>query len=149
MGFLTQANERCAVVGTIDPDAYSAGTELTDPIDMSKFDKVLFIVMAGTLATNNTTDFKITASETSGGSYEDLDGHAITQLTEAGSDSDKQALIEVKAIDVLTAGKRYIKGSLTVATAAADAAVVALGFDPNYGPAHMYDLASVDEIVNP
>ena len=145
---MNAANERCAIVGTIDPDAYTANTYLTDAIDMSKFDRVLFIVAVGDLTTNNTTDFSVHASATSGGSYGLLAGSAITQLTEAGSDSDKQVLVEVKAIDVLAAGKQFVKGVLVTATAAADAAVIALGFDPQYGPASMYDLASVDEVIN-
>lgn len=146
---VSRANERCALIGTIDPDAYSTGEELTDAIDMQDFDRVLFIVMAGTLASTAELDFAVVASETSGGSYAALDNAAITTLTQAGTDSDKQALVEVKAIDVLTAGKRFIKGSMTLTTAGGDAAVVALGFDPHYGPASMYDLASVDEVVNP
>lgn len=146
---MDKASERLALVGTIDPDAYAAGTYLTDAIDMADFDRVLFLILAGDLVTNNTTDFKVTASVASGGTYYDLTGAAITQLTEAGSDSDKQAMVEVKAIDVLAAGYRYIKGSLTVATAGADASVVALGFDPHYGPASDQNLTSVAEIVTP
>ena len=140
-------SEKVAVVGIIDPDAYTAATYLTAAIEMSLLDRVAFIVQVGTMATNSTVDFSVTASATSGGSYVALTGKAITQLTEAGTDSDKQAIVEVTGDEVLAQGYRYIKGSLVVATAASDAGVIALGSSLRYQPAENYDLTSVDEIV--
>ncbi len=140
-------SEAVAVVACIDPDAYGTGAQTSDWIDMSKFERVLFIVQAGTLGSSATLDFKVQQSAAdSGTNPADISGKAITQLTEAGTDSDKQALVEVRA-DELTAGYRYIAGVLTVGTATSDAGVLAIASEPNYGPAYDYDLASVDEIV--
>lgn len=137
--------ERFAVVAAIDPDAYATGTQGTDSIDMLYRDRVAFIVMAGTLGTNATIDFKVQESA-DGSTWSDLSGKAITQLTDAGTDDDKQAIVEVAA-DEMSSGKRYLRGVLTVGTAASDAAVIAVAGDHRYEPASDYDLASVDEIV--
>lgn len=139
-------SEQQAVVGIIDPDVYTANTYLTAAIDMAKFESIQAIVMAGTLGTSATVDAKLTASATSSGSYSDITGKAITQLTEAGTDSDKQAIINLRA-EELTEGLRYVKLSLTVATATSDAGAIVLGANPRYGPASDSDLTSVDEIV--
>ena len=135
-----------AVLATIDPDAYTASTYLTDEIDMKLWGQVMFVVMVGTMASSSTVDFAVDSADASGGSF-DNEVAAITKLTEAGSDSDKQVIVNVKASD-LPSGDRFIKGDLTVAAAASDCAVVAIGLDPRDSPASDNDLASVDEIVN-
>jgi hypothetical protein len=141
-----RATEKMGVVGIIDPDAYTAATYLTGAIDMSKWNRVVFIVMAGDLGSSATVDFKVTEASTSGGSYSDISGKAITQLTQAGTDDNKQALVEVLASE-LGSGKQFIKGSFTVGTATSDGGVIALGFHPRFGPAGDFDLTAVDEIV--
>ena len=141
-----RATEVMGVVGIIDPDAYTASTYLTGAIDMSKWGRVVFIVMAGDLGSSATVDFKVTEAATSGGSYSDITGKAITQLTQAGTDDNKQALVEVLASE-LGSGKQFLKGSLTVGTATSDAGVIVLGFHPRFGPAGDQDATTVDEIV--
>ncbi|RMG90728.1 MAG: hypothetical protein D6706_18990, partial [Chloroflexi bacterium] len=92
-------------------------------------------------------DFQVHESKDSSGTGEQLlTGKSITQLTQAGTDSNKQVLVEVRA-DELSAGYTHLRGRLIIGTAASDAAVIALGGDARYGPASDYDLASVDEIV--
>lgn len=140
-------SEAVAVVACIDPDAYATGAQTSDWIDMSKQERVLFIVQAGTLGSSATLDFKVQQSAAANGANPaDITGKAITQLTEAGTDSDKQALVEVRASE-LTDGYRYIAGVMTVGAATSDAGMVAIAGNPVYGPASDYDLASVDEIV--
>lgn len=144
----SRLSERLAVVAAIDPDAYGTGAQESDIIDMSLHRRVLFFVMAGTLGTSATLDFKVEASANSNmSSASDLTGKAITQLTQAGTDSDKQAIVEVTAAEVRDAGARYIRGVLTIGTAGSDAGVLAVAGDARYQPASEYDLASVDEIV--
>jgi hypothetical protein len=139
--------EALAVVACIDPDAYGTGAQTSDWIDMSKFERVAFIVQAGTLGSSATLDFKVQQSKLANGSSPvDISGKAITQLTEAGTDSDKQVVVSVEASE-LSDGYRYIAGLMTVGVASSDAGVVAVATNPNYGPASDYDLASVDELV--
>jgi hypothetical protein len=146
---MIRADQAVAVVECTDPDAYTTGDVTGDIIDMMKFEQVMFVVMAGALGSTATVDFQVYQGNTSGmGGAKVISGAAITQLTEAGTDSDKQAIVVVKQADLdVENGFRWIRGTLTVGTATSDAGVVALGLYPTYGPASDYDLTSVDEIV--
>lgn len=141
-------SERLAVVACIDPDAYGTGTQTSDWIDLTKFGRVLFIVMAGTMVSNCTLDFQVhEATDSSGTGAQAISGKAITQLTEAGTDSDKQAVVEVQSIE-LSSGFTHVAGKLILGTAGSDSGVIALAGDARYLPASDYDLATVDEIVS-
>jgi len=142
-------SEYLAIVATIDPDAYATGTQLSDAIDMSVHQRVMFIVEAGALGASATLDFYVMESATSGGTYTRVSGKNITQLTQAGTDSDKQAVVNVSA-DELSTGMRYLKGSLRVGTATSDCGAPCLAekrFSDAVTSTSYGDLASVDEIV--
>ena len=144
---LNKQYEEWALVGVIDPDAYTAGEQLTAAIDMSKWEDILFVVLVGDLGTNATVDASLKASATSGGTYAAISGKAITQLTQAGTDkSNTQAYIHLRG-DEMPAGKYYVKGSMTVGTATSDAGAIVLGRPRKFKPASDNDLASVGEIV--
>jgi len=138
-------SEEWGVVATVDPDVLTATTHDSDEIDMSKFEQVTCIAMAGTLGSSATFDCKLQSATTSGGSFADITGKSITQLTEAGTDDDKQAIINLRG-DELTEGHRYVKAVVTVGTATSDGACIILGKGKS-GPSSDNDLASVDEIV--
>ena len=143
----TLPTEAAAVIGVIDPDANSAAAYDSDEIDMSKWESIQAICMAGALGSSATLDFKLQSATASGGSFSDITGKAITQLTQAGSDSDKQAVINLRA-EELTAGHRYVKAVMTVGTATSDSAAIVLGQGARHAPASDNDLSSVDEIVS-
>ena len=148
MTYHPRLSEALAVVDCIDPDAYTTADITGDTIDMSKHARVMFIVMAGTLGTSATVNFVVYGSASSNMATPGaLTGKLITQLTEAGTDSDKQAVVEVTAEEVKAQGYRYIRGTLTIGTATSDAGVVTLADHSRYAPASELDLASVDEIV--
>lgn len=141
-------SEKIAVVATIDPDAYTTGVQSSDYVDMADFEKVMFIVQVGTLGSLATVDFKLQeAKDTSATGLQDISGKSITQMTAAGTDSDKQAIVEISAPE-LSEGYRYVKGVMTIGVAASDASMVAVAGDPKYSPVAAFDLASVDEIVS-
>lgn len=142
-------SERAAIVGMIDPDVYTAATYVTGWVNAEDFASFLGIVMAGTLGSSATLDAKIEqASDSSGTGAKDLTGSAITQLTQAGTDSDKQALINFRAEDLdINNGFTHVRLSITVGTATSDAGAMLLGFDARQYPASDTDAASVDEIV--
>jgi hypothetical protein len=148
MGYTERLSQQLAVVGTVDPQSATAETYLTDAIDMKQHRRVLFIVAVGALTSSNTTDFSVVGDPVTGGSYATtITGKAITQLTKAGSDDNKQVLVEVTAEECAAQGVAFIKGKLVTAAAAALACVIALADATRYGPASNFDLASVDEIV--
>jgi hypothetical protein len=142
-------SEELAIVGTIDPDAYAANSYETDVIALENGRRVVFVVMAGDLGSSATLDFKVQGATSSGGSYADISGASITQLTQAGSDSDKQVVLEIsnEYIENLGLGYTHIKGVMTVGTATSDCGAIALQGRLRYKPASDFDLSSVDEIV--
>lgn len=138
-------SDRIPVLGAIDPDVYAAGSYTSDYVDMSQVHSMIAIVMAGTLGTSATLDAKLVeATDSSGTGAQDLSGKAITQLTQAGSDSDKQAIINLRA-DEMSDGFTHAALVITVATASSDAGAVLIGGDARIEP--LADLSSVDEIV--
>lgn len=143
----TKPSERAAIVATIDPASLTANTYVSDWVDASKFDNLMAVILLGAMTTNATFNAKLIQSEAAVGSSPiDVAGKAVTELTKAGSDDNKQVIINLRG-DELTEGYRYVALSITTATAATIAGAAILGFNPNYGPASDYDLASVDEIV--
>lgn len=146
--FEARLSERLAVVATVDPDAYGTGGQNCDVIDMKLHQRVIFIVMLGDFVSTGKADFAVYGDTASNGSFATLiTGKSITQLTQAGTDDNKQVVVEVTAEEVAAQGFRYIRGTLTLTVAGADAGVVALAGDDRYQPASDNDLASVDEIV--
>lgn len=145
----TLPTQRVGVVGIIDPDAYTAATYTSGWIDAAAANSFMAIVMAGTLGASATLDAKLEQASDSGGTgAKDITGKAITQLTQAGTDSDKQAIISLTADELdLANGFTHFRLSMTVATATSDAGGIVLAMDHRYGPASDRDIAAVDEIV--
>lgn len=141
-------SNRAVLAGVIDPDAYAAGTVTSGWISMADFGAIQAIVMAGDLGTSATLDAKLEqASDSSGTGAKDITGKAITQLTQAGSDSNKQAIINCRADELdVDNSFTHVRLSMTVATATSDAGALVLGHDARYAPEA--DLSSVDEVVS-
>lgn len=144
-----KASEQVAVVGNIDPDAYAASTYTTGWIAAWNFHSFMAIVQAGDLGASATLDAKLQqASDGSGTGAKDITGKAITQLTQAGGDSNKQAVINLRPSELdLDNGFTHFRLSMTIGTASSDAGAVVLGVGPRSGPASDHDDAAVAEIV--
>lgn len=150
MNMNAMGSDQIAVAAVIDPDVLSAAAHSSGYVDMAKFESLLAIVMAGTLGSSATLDAKLQqATDASGTGLKDITGAAITQLTQAGTDSDKQALIGCRAEDLdIDNGFRFVKLVITVATASSDGGGVVLGVNPRSMPASDDDVSTVDEVVN-
>lgn len=141
-------SEAVAVVGAIDPDAYAAGTYTTGYIPMKLFRRFMAVVTAGDFVSTGVLNAKIIAyTDASGTGAFDVPGAAMTQMTEAGTDSNKQAVINFDT-QALAGNTEYthFRLSATLTVAGADMGAVVLGFDPLYGPASDNDAATVDSI---
>lgn len=139
--------EDLAVLGTIDPASISASTVNTDFVDMRYWREVLFIVVTGVLGSSATADLVIKGDSASGGSYTTtITGKSLTQLVKASHDN-KQAIIRVTAEEVAAQGFRYIRGALTIGTAASIATVLVVGAHARYSDAADFDSADVVQIV--
>ena len=148
-----RATDRAAVVGIIDPDAYTAAAYSTTWVDVSKYKSLMYIAIAGDIVSTGTIDAALyAADDASGTNPVAITGKAITQLTQAGTDSNKQAVINVREDEVRAqatlAGKKFVAMTCTLGTAGADFAAIVIGLDPAYGVASDNDLAAVDEIVD-
>ena len=139
--------EQLSVVSCIDPDAYTAATYNGDVIDMQDFRRVIFILQAGDLGSSATLDYRVEGSAVVGLTSSGTVGTAATQLTQAGTDSNKQVVIEVTVEQVAALGYRFIRDEMIVGTATSDCGAVAVGQLARYSPGSEYDLASVDEIL--
>lgn len=148
--------EVASIVATVDPDAYGPGVYYSDYVDMGDWHAVMAVVCAGTISTNGTVDAALLQSTSAAGAGETtIAGKSITTLTQAGTDSDKQAIINLRPDELdIDGGYRYVRLRITTdETASPSAAVndisaVIMGVWPRNGTAESQDLASVDEIID-
>jgi len=141
-------SNNAVLAGIIDPDAYAASTVTSGWVSLVTYEAIQAIVMAGTLGASATLDAKLEQASDSGGTgAKDITGKSITQLTQAGTDSDKQAIINCRSDELDVAnGFTHVRLSMTIGTATSDAGGLILGHYARYQPAT--DLASVDEVVS-
>ena len=142
-------SEVAGIVGVIDPDALAASTVTSAWISAKNFTSFMTIVQAGDLGAAATVDAKLQqATSGAGAGAKDITGKLITQLTQAGTDSDKQVIINLRPEELDVKNDfAFFRLSLTVAVAASEVSAVILGMFPARGPATGVDLATVDEIV--
>ena len=95
-------SEKIAVLGTIDPDAYAASTIVSDYCSLEKFESLMIVLTVGDIVATGTIDavVKQATSSAGAGAKNLTTSKAITQLTQAGSDSNKQVIINVRAEDL-------------------------------------------------
>lgn len=143
--FNVRPSDRATVVATIDPSSQAAGTLTSDWVSMNDFQSIEAIVIGGTLGASATVDAVLQqATDSSGtGAKAFSPAKAITQMTKAGSDDNKQAVLNCYASELDVAnGFTHVALKITVGTAASLTAGIILGHDAKYQPATA--LASVD-----
>lgn len=147
--FNTKGSEQVAVLGVAAPASQGAGAATTAYVNAKNFDQIMVIVSAGALGTAATLDAKLVQATAVGGTgSKDVTGKAITQLTKAGTDDNKQAIINLRTAELdITGGFFWVAVTVTVAEAASLVSVVILGVGPRYGPASLNDVATVDSIA--
>lgn len=145
---MLKPSEKATVLARIDPDAQAASTVDSAWVKASDYAQFLAVVMAGDLGASATVDASIRqATDGSGTGAKAITGASITQLTQAGTDSDKIALINLDPNRLDVDGDfDYISVRVTVGVAASEVAALILGFGARFGPgAH---IAAVDEVVS-
>lgn len=148
-------SEKVAVLGAIDPDAYTAASPnssySTSWVEAAQFHQLLAIVMVGTLGTGAEIDAKLEQATSSGGAgAKDVTGKAITQISESDSPTpnDKQMLINLRGAELDVENDfTHVRLTITVGDATSDFGGLLLGLDPRFGPADDFDASSVSEIV--
>lgn len=146
MGINAKLYEDVRVLGVIDPDAYAANSYSTGWIAAADYQRFMAIVMAGDLGSSATLDAKIEEATSAGGAgVQDCPGKAITQLTQAGTDSNKQVLIHVGQED-LSEGFTHFRLTIAVGVATSDAGALVVGVEPTRS--YQSQAATVDEMVD-
>jgi hypothetical protein len=143
MAYPVTLSESLAVVGVINPDAYTAGTVYTAAIEMNRVNQLVAIVNIGEITGDGTVNFALQQSATSGGSYTTITDKAMTEIE---TDGDKQVVISLDASEI-GKDKPFVKGNLTTAVAAVDVGVVILGSTARYDPASDFNLGTVAQII--
>jgi hypothetical protein len=110
-----QYTNRTSTTLALAPVSKSAGTTTSSAIDLTGYQSGVLVVGAGVIGSSGTIDCKVQSSATSGGTYADITGAAITQMTQAGGDSGSIQVIPFE----LPAGQPFVKTVLVNATAAA------------------------------
>lgn len=130
---LLKPSSRVAELGHIDPQSATTAKG-TAWVDISLYENLEAKGAVGAIASTGTVDAKLQqATSDAGAGAKDVTGKAITQLTEAGTDSNKQFLINATASDFDHAnGFRYCRLLMTPATAAALIYGELRGFDCKY-----------------
>lgn len=139
-----------AALATIRPEVHAAGAVSTPWVSLTDFKQIAALISVGALGANGTIDAKLEqATDGAGAGQKDLDGAAITQLTQAGDDdSDKQVMIECHGEDLDLKGKfTHVRLTVDVGTAACGFGATIIGMDPRYAPASKHNPDSVAEIV--
>lgn len=141
-------SNQAVLAAVIDPDALTAGDHSSGWVHMGTYEAIQAIAFAGTLGSSATFDAKLEqATDGSGTGVKDITGKAITQLTQAGTDSDKQAIINCRSEELDVAnGFDYVRLTITVGTATSDGGGCILGHYARYQPAA--DVSTVDEVVS-
>lgn len=140
-------SNQAVVAGVIDPDLNAADTYETGWIDMGQFEAIQAIVLAGALGTDATLNAKLEQdTDGQGNNAKDVPGKAITEMDEGDGDSDEQAIINCRSDELdVDGGFRFVRLSMTVATASSDSAAIVLGHYARYQPAAAAD--SVVEVI--
>ena len=146
---MLKPSQRAGILGVVTPQSATT-VQSTAWVDASLWGNLLGTVSLGVISATGTVDAKLQqATDNAGAGAKDITGKAITQLTQAGGGSGKQAEINLKPDELdINNGFKYVRLSITPATAAALITGTLLGFDARYGPADTGDAATVVEIIN-
>ena len=124
-------SQRASLLAAI-PSQSASAVQSSGWVDASLFEWLVATINVGTISASGTVNAKLQQATSSGGAgAKDVANSAITALTQAGSNSNEEAWIEVKA-DQLDGehGFRYVQLSITPAVAAAVIGGELYGFDP-------------------
>lgn len=140
-------SDKVTVLAKLDPVSQGAATVTTGWVPAYLYNQILAALAVGALGASATVDAKLQqATDGAGAGAKDVTGATITQLTQAGTDSNKVVLInlDTNKLDVQN-GFDYVRLSVTVAAAASLIQAYILGLHARFGPAAQ--IAAVDEVV--
>jgi len=138
--------EQWTPIARINPASYNS-EQNTARFAVGAYRRFLVILMVGAITSTGTLDIDIEQSDAaSGGTTKNVTGKSITQLTQAGSDSNKIVAIEIASEELDTnGGFAWLNVELTPLTAASICGVLVLAGDARHQPV---SVANWDEVKN-
>jgi len=120
-------SELLDVAAAHDPDVYTATAYSSGYADMRDYEQLLAVFLLGDMGSSATYIAKLqSAVAASGGA--DIVGKTITSLTQAGTDGDKQAMINLRREEMDLANlHRFVKALITIGVQSVDSSVIILG----------------------
>ncbi len=117
-------------------DSVAPSTITSAYVDAGHFHRLFLYADIGDIVATGTVDIKLTQAQDSGGTgVKDISGKAITQLTQAGGDSDSIVGIELRPEELdVNNGFNWVGVVIVVGTAAAELSAVLWKFVPRYEP---------------
>ena len=141
-------SQNITVAGKIAPVSQAAGSVSTGWIDAAEFSYICAIVQSGVMGASATIDAILQQATDSGGTgAKAITGAALTQLVKA-TDDNREAILEIRedALD-LANNFRFVRLTVTVATAACLISALVLATHQRRGPANARNLTTVKGIV--
>lgn len=144
-----KGSEQLSVLATLDPSNQAAGAANSAWVPLASHLCLLALVQTGALGTGATVDAKLQqAVDASGTGAKDVSGKTITQLTQAASGANRQALINLRAEELdVNNGFAYVRLVVTVAVAAANTSAQLLGVNPRLASAEVANQAAVAQVI--
>ena len=136
-------NEGWKLIAASDPATMANTQKLSDVVDMSKFHRVMAVLMLGDMA-NETIDFSLQSDSASAFNVDVQTVVAATQLAASAAANDgAQIILQCHAAD-LPAGHRYLRARGITGGATGGPAAIALFGEPRFSSEA--NLASVAEV---
>lgn len=129
--------EKRALISWLDSDSYAIGVhDLAAYVNCELYGAIEFVFNVGDMAAGATMDVDIeVASDAAGTGAATV--KSMTQLTQAGGDSNAKVSITCSAIELeeALAGGGFINAEVTIAAAAVEFGLMVYGWYPRYLPA--------------
>jgi len=130
--------DKIKIVNAVVPSAGTAGAMTAVAVDGTGYDRVMFVLTTGAATAGSSGTFKITSSATTGGSYADVSGAALTDLTDA--DGSKHFVVDMP----VAKAKAFFKvAGTTVTQPIANSTIAILYRGSNYPVATTYAAEAV------
>lgn len=143
--YTARFTEQVAFLDKLDPDSYAAAVYDTGFNSLRDYHRAAIVLLVGDMTQGATLDMDIEqATTTAGAGIKAITGKSITQLTQAGGDSNTTVVVELRTeeLDVDNAFD-CINAEVTVGTAAVEFALLILGLEPRYPPVPTTNLEEV------
>jgi hypothetical protein len=126
-------SKRGSTIDLIPPQSVTGTSVSTGWVDMSTRQAVQAVVNVGVISSSGVVNAKLEQTTSDGGSAADVTSKAITALTQAGSDSNKGAILNCRSDELdVNNGYRWVRLTITVSGAAALVSGVLQAFDHRY-----------------